>query len=669
MLKQLARLERTRKYLILGFAVIMAVSLVIFYAPGRSARYSEPTRSTEVVAEIGSDEITVGDLAQRKEDFLQRTGGRFTLDQLGGYKRLLEGSIRERVLAQEAARLGLDASDAEVADNIRKQFTDASGQFVGFERYKESITSRYGDIEKFEQLVRDSIAQEKLRAFITASVKVADEEVQEKYKRENTQFDLTYVVVSPEKIAEKIQLSDEELRNYFEQHKVEYRYLEPQKKIRYLYINSEKIGEKLQIPDSELRQRYDGLAPEHKQAGVKVQQILLKVARKDLDTTVEEKAKSLVEKAKAASADKSEQVFADLARGNSEDPATAKNGGFLSRVVKKNPNKADALYDRAVDMQPGEITDPIRHGGHWYILRRGDSVPKTFEEAKPELLVSARNSRAFSIASQLAERALTRLKETQDAQKVAQELATEANMRPADMVKETPYIKPGDDVPEIGSNQQFEQAIAPLSNPNDVGSQTGVKGGFAVPMLVDKKEPRIPEFDEVKTKVTEALKQQRAKEQLEAKAKELVAAASSADQVKAAGEKLGFEVSTEEDFKLGNTLGTAGTSVAMDEAVYGLKAGEVTKAPIKSGSNMVIIGVTDRREADLAEFATQRDQLTRSMLSERQSQVFGDYISGVQEKMKRDGKIKIYDDVLLNLEAAEAAAPQALPQQFSFPTK
>lgn len=669
MLKQLARLERTRKYLILGFAVLMAVSLVIFYAPGRSARYSEPARSTEVVADVGADEITVADLARLKENYTQMMGGRFNIQDMGGYKRFLDGLVRERVLAQEAARLGLAASDGEVAEKIRKQFTDASGQFVGIQRYKDSVTSRYGDLEKFEQSLRDSIAQEKLRAFITASVKVADEEVQEKYKRENTEFDLVYVIVSPEKIAEKIHPSDDELRNYYEQHKVEYRYLEPQKKIRYVYINSEKIGEKLQIPDTELRQRYDGLAPEHKQAGVKVQQILLKVARKDLDATVEEKAKSLVEKARAASADKAEQVFSDLARGNSEDPATAKNGGFLARVIKKNPNKADALYDRLVDMEPGEVTDPIKHGGHWYILRRGDSVPKTFEEAKPELLVSARNSRAFTLASQLAQRAQTRLKETTDAQKVAQELAGEANMKPADMVKETPYIKPGDDVPDIGSNQQFEQAIAPLNNPNEVGSQTGIKGGFAIPMLLDKKEPRIPEFDEVKSKVTDALKQQRAKEQLESKAKELVAAANSADQVKTAVEKTGLEVATEEDYKLGKPLGTAGTSVAIDEAVYGLKKGEITRTPIKSGTNMVIIGITDRKEADLAEFAKQRDQLTSSMLRERQGQVFGDYISAVQEKMKRDGKIKIYEDVLLTLEAAEAAAPPSLPPQFSFPTK
>src|SRR4029453_15769990 len=114
-------------------------------------------------------------------------------------------------------------------------------------------------------------------------------------------------------------------------------------------------------------------------------------------------------------------------------------------------------------------------------------VPKTFEEAKPELLVSMRNTRAYGVAAKLAERAQARLKETKDPQAVAKELAAEANMSTSEMVKETGYIKPGDDVPDIGSNQQFEQAIAGLNNPNDVGERTGVKGGFATPMFLERK--------------------------------------------------------------------------------------------------------------------------------------------------------------------------------------
>ena len=142
------------------------------------------------------------------------------------------------------------------------------------------------------------------------------------------------------------------------------------------------------------------------------------------------------------------------------------------------------------------------------------------------------------------------------------------------MVKETDFIKPGDDVKDIGSSQQFEAVIAPLNNPNDVGDRTGVKGGFAIPMLVEKKEPRIPEFDEVKTNVAGLIKQQRAQEQLEQKAKELAASVNSAGDLKAAAETAGFEVASDDAYKLGSPLGDAGTSPALDEALYALENGE-----------------------------------------------------------------------------------------------
>jgi peptidyl-prolyl cis-trans isomerase D len=668
MLKQLRRLERTSKYLIVLFAVLMAVSLIFFYAPGRSASNLDPTRNTELVAKVGSDGITVADVARIRENYAQMFGGRFSVAQLGGYKRLVESLISKHVISQEAERLGLGASDAELADKIRKQFSDASGQFVGFERYKESVTARYGDIEKFENDMRDEIAQEKLRAFVSASVNVSDAEVEEEYKRRNTSFDVSYVAVSADKVAEKIQPGDEELRSYYESHKTDYRYLEPQRKVRYVYVDTEKVGSKLQIPEADLKTQFDTLKPEFKVAGVKVQQIVLKVARQDLDAQVEQKAKDLIAKLRGGNGQGSEAAFAEAAKGNSEDPATAKNGGFLAAPFKKSVNKPHGLYDRTIDMKPGDISDiPIRYAGNWYILRRGEDVPKTFEEAKPELLISLRNSRGYGAAFQVAQKAHARLKETKDPQKVAQELAAEANMTPADMVRETPFVKPGDDVPDIGSNQQFEQALDPLNNPSDVGEVTGIKGGFAIPMLVEKKEPRIPEFDEVKTKVADAIKQQRAKEQLEQRAKDLVASLSGPDGIKAAGEKEGYTAGVEEAFKLGSSLGEAGTSAALDEVIYGLKQGEVSKAPIKVDDKWVIVGVTKRSETDLAGFAGQRDTLKQSMISERQNQVFEDYVAGVMQRMKQDGDIKIYDNVLTELDQSEPAAEPMMPAGFPLP--
>ena len=668
MLKQLGRLKRTRNIVILLFAVLLAVSLIVFYAPGRSASKIEPIRNTEVVAKVGSQSITVADVARIRENYSQMFGGRMNLAQLGGNKRFLEGLISKYVISQEAARLGLAASDAELAEKIRKQFSDASGQFVGVEKYKESIRARYGDIAKFEDDIRADIAQEKLRAFVSSSVSVSDGEVEEEYKRRNTSFDVGYVVVSADKLAAKIQPSDEELRSYFESHKTDYRYLEPQRRVRYVFVDTEKVGAKLQIPEADLKAEYDTLKPEHKEAGIKIQQILLKVARKDLDQQVEQKAKDLIAKLTGKDGTTSEQAFSDAAKGNSEDPTTARNGGFLERPFKKNDNKPNGLYDRAADMTVGQISDiPIRYGGNWYILRRGESVPKTFEEAKQELLVSLRNRRGYGAAFQVAQKAHARLKETKDPQKVAQEFAAEANMTPADMVRETGFVKPGDDVPNIGSNQQFEQALEPLNNANDIGDVTGIKGGFAIPMLLEKKEPRIPEFDEVKTKVAENIKQQRAKEQLEQRAKDLAASLSGPDAIKAAGEKEGYESGLEEGFKLGSALGKAGTHTALDDVIYTLKSGELSKSPIKVDDKWVIVGVTTKHDADMTGMAAQRDSLKQSMITERQNQVFEDYVAAVQQRMKKDGKIEIYPAVLAQLDEMDAAAEPILPGGLNFP--
>jgi peptidyl-prolyl cis-trans isomerase D len=669
MLKQLSRFERTSKVLILGFVALMAVSLVLFFRPNSGSTAIEPTKSTEVLASVGREDITVGEFATQKQNIqlqFSRFGGQVSLAQMGYTdQRILDGLILKKVTVQEATRLGLGASDAEVNERIRRTFSDVSGKLTLVDASGKLDMSKYqervGDVAAFERGVAEDIAREKLEAFVSASVRISEDDVQQDYKRKNTSFDLTYVVVSADKLAEKIQPTDDELKAYYDKHKTDYNILVPQKKIKYVFIDQDKSGQKLQISDKELQDEYDGLKPEYKQAGVKVQQIVLKVARADLDATVKAKADELVAKARGASETTTEEAFAELAKGNSEDPATAKNGGRVNGVVKKNPNKTDDPYQKVLDLQPGEVTDAIKYKNAYFILRRGESVPKTFEVAKAELLVSLRNRRGYAVAQKLAQRAQDSLKATKDPAKVAQEFAAEANMAPADMVRETPFVKPGDDVPNIGSSQQFEEAIAPLENPNDVGERTGIKNGFAIPMLVEKKGPRIPEFDEVKDKVAQSVKQEKAKSQLEEKAKELIANAKTPGDLKAGAAKLGLEAKAEASYKLATPLGDAGSSVLLDDPLYAAKAGEVIQTPIFLNQNYIVLGINTRTEADLAEYAKQRDSLMQSALTERKNQVFEDYLTAVQRSMEQSGKIKVNKDVLAAMQDEEA--PEALPRQ------
>lgn len=674
MLKQLSRLERTRNILILAFVAVLALSLVLFFRPGGDAARLDPAKSTEVLAVVGGEEITVGDFTLQKQNLQQqfaRFGNQISLARMGySDEKILDGLIASRVTSQEAERLGLGASESEIKERIANLFRDPSGKFLLVDAAGKFDMAKYqervGDVAAFERGVARDIAREKLEALVTAGVTVSEDEVREEYKRKNSSLDLTYVAVSQLKLAEKMQPADQELKDYYEKHKTEYRIDVPQKKIRYVFLDQNKAGAKVQVTDNELREEFQNVKPEFKSAGVKAQQIVLRVVREDLDAEVLKKANELVAKARGQSGTATEEAFAELAKGNSEDPVTAKNGGRVAGLVKKSSTNPDDPFQKTLDMEPGQVTDPIKYKNAYYILRRGDSVPKTFEMAKPELLVSARNNRGYKIAQGIAQKAQNRLKETKDPQKVAQEFAAEANMSPADMVRETPFVKPGDNVPNIGSSQQFEEGIAPLNNPNDVGERTPIKDGFAIPMLVEKREPRIPEFDEVKDKVVAAVKQEKAKSQLEQTAKDIVASAKTPADLKAAAQKHGLEAKAEANYKIGTALADLGSSTILDDPLNKSKAGDVLQ-PIFLNDNYLVIGVTKRTEADMAEFTKQRDTLMETAHSDRRNQVFEDYLAGVQQRMKQDGDIEVYNEVLAQYQEAQPEID--LPTRPQIPTQ
>ncbi len=671
MLKQFSRMEKTRIWIIIIFAALMGLSLIFFYAPGgRGGALTAAGESREVLASVRGDQITVGDLNQVKEtyqQYQQMFGGQFSM--AGRERQMLDGLISDRIISQEAKRLKLNPSEEEVRAEIRKQFSDASGNFVGFDRYKDQVISRYGDIQKFEDQVRSQLSNEKLRAFVTSGVQVSEEEVQRDYQRQNTSLGLVYVPVTLAQLATRINPTDDELSRYYEEHKADFRVLEAQKKIRYVFVDQSKLGAKLQIPEEELRAEYDRLSPENKMAGVNVQQIVLKVASPELDQQVLTKATEIANGLRNQQGIGEEAAFAEAARGKSEDPATAKNGGKLPTLVRKNPNKPNEILQSTLSMQPGQVGDPLKTGNAYYIFRRGEAVAKTFEDAKKEIDVSLRNRRSYGVASQLAQRVADRLKEVKDVQKVAAEFAPEASMQVADMVRETPFIKPQDNVPEIGSSPQFEEAIASLNNVGDVGGRVSIKNGFAAPMLVDSRPPNIiPEFAEVKDQVSERVRQARAKEQIEQTAREL-AGATSVDALKAAAEKFGLKAETSETYKLGSPLGTVGTSPALDEALYALKAGEVTKTPTKIGESYVAVGITKRTDADLAEFGRQRDQLMESALTQRRTQIFNDYVASLRTRLEGQNEIEIHEDVLARALETDAPPAATQPRRPTLPTR
>ena len=663
MLKFFNRLEKTRNFVLLVFAVLMVASLIFFYAPTQSNLGGNMAQSQETAASVSGEEITVGELYRQKELY-----ARFSQGRPFPAKNLLDGMIASRINRIEADRLGLTASDAEVAAKIREDFKPQDGKPFDQKVYEQNVIQQSGSIAAFEQGVRDDISGLKLRAFLTSGVTVSEDELVQDFQRKNTKFDLSYVSITPGELGQTITPTDAELRDYFERNKQAYYITSPQKKIKYVFISTEKIGKKLSIADADLQAEYDKLPEDKRIAGVLGQEIVFRVPKPEFDERVMEKANQVVDRLRNGGTTVSEEAFAEAAKGQSENPSTAPSGGKLPGPVRENPNKADDPYQQLIKMKPGEITEPISYQGRYFILRRGEAVPKPFEQARTELDVSLRNRRAYAAAAELAEKVSAVLKQNKNVEATAQQFAAEANMSVAEMVRETPYVKPNDNIENIGSSPQFDAGIEPLVNPQDVGEKTPIQNGFAIPMLVDKKEPRDAEFDEVRAQLVEVVKIELARARIDQIANQIAAGSTTAAAVASAAVAQNLKAKEQKSFIIGSPLGegpSATTDKALEDAVYAMKEGEATKTPIKVGENYYIIGVTKREDANMDEFAKQRDTLMQQMLARKRGEVYQDYLAAARQKLDQDGDIKIYNDVVAKIdESTDATSPfGGLPPQ------
>jgi peptidyl-prolyl cis-trans isomerase D len=658
MLKFFSRLEKTRNFVILIFALLLVLSMVFVGASIFDSRTNNSVSagSTETVAKVGSESVTVGELVRQKENLSQLYGGRAPASKL-----LLDGMISQRIVRQEAERLGLTASDTELAGSIREQNKSQDGKPFDIARYEQNVTEQYGSVSAFEEAERDRLSGQKLEAFITSGVTVSEQEVLDDFKKRNTKFDLSYVPVSVADLAQAIKPTDAELQEFFTRNKGNYYISEPQKKIRYVFLSTSKIGEKISIPEADLKAEYDKLPDDKKQAGVQGQQIVLRIAKPEFDAQVLEKANQIAERARTAGEGGkiSEQAFGELAQGQSEDPNTARVNGKIPGLVRQNPNNPTDPYQRLLTMQEGEITEPIKNGEKYFILRRGAVVPKSFEDAKKELEISLRNRRAYTVAAELAQKVTDDLKQTRNVEATAQKFAAEANMTPKDMMRETGFLKPGDEVADVGISPQFEEGIKPLEKANDVGEKIPIKDGFGVPLLVERREARDETFEEAKDKVAEAVKLEKARAQVEQIAKDIAAGATNAETLAAAAQSKGLKAQDAKSFILGSPLGqgpSAATSEELENAIYALNAGAATKTPIKVGDNWYVVAATKREEANMEEFAKQREQLLQSSLMQKRGQVFSDYLDGIRRRMEASQQIKVYKDALNKVDGLELDA-------------
>ena len=120
-------------------------------------------------------------------------------------------------------------------------------------------------------------------------------------------------------------------------------------------VVGQEIGSRIAIPESDLRKYYD----EHKNDFVRKEQVFLSQILISTEGKTPEQVAAAEKKAKdlAVRARKGEK-FSDLARENSDDPETARNGGQLPPYERGMMLKE--IEDVVFKEKKGYVTDPIK---------------------------------------------------------------------------------------------------------------------------------------------------------------------------------------------------------------------------------------------------------------------------------------------------------------------
>jgi peptidyl-prolyl cis-trans isomerase D len=309
------------------------------------------------VATVDGDHITIQQLqnaTNREIDQYRSLGMDLPPEMIANVRRnALNGLIQSKLMVVEARKLGIEASDREVQEEIRTmpyfQDKEKGGSF-NVDLYRKTLTDNGLSPSQFEDNVRDSLTYQRMQKFLSDRIRVTPLEVEREYKISNNTRDLAFVRFSREEGMKKLQVKPADIDAF--------------------------LGDKskeAQINGYYAQNNVKFNQPEK----VCARHILMKAAPGSDDKTPPKAFTDL----KPSPAN-----FADLAKKHSEDPGSKTNGGDLECFGRGVMDKA---FEEVAFSQPvGKVSAPVKSQFGWhYILvsKKIAAVNQPLEKVRREI--------------------------------------------------------------------------------------------------------------------------------------------------------------------------------------------------------------------------------------------------------------------------------------------
>jgi peptidyl-prolyl cis-trans isomerase D len=629
--------DKAVRILLGGLLLLVAFSMLTYLVPSYN---NGSTGSDMVIAEIGKDTITLAE-AQRLVQATVR-GRQLPVDILPTYiPQMVDQMVTERAMTMEAERLGLQVSDADVADTIRQMVPSLfpDGKFVGRDAYAGMLAQQNMTIDQFESDLKRQVAITRLRDIAMEGTIVTQPEIEAAFRKKGEKIKVEFVRLTADKYKAESQPSAQEVVDYYKANTS--RYSSPEKRnLTVLIADQTKMEAAISPSDADLQRMYSqNLEAFRTPERVKARHILLKTQGKPAseEAAIKAKGESLLKQIKGGA------DFAKLAKENSEDTGSGANGGDLGDWITHGQMVPE--FDKAVfALKVGETSDLVKTMYGYHIvqtLAHQDAGVRTFAEAKPELAAQWKKQRVNDLVQQASDKAQGELqKDPAHPEKVA----AEYNMQ---IVRVDNYAA-GTPVADLGANADFDQAVAGLKK-GEVSQpvSAGTKLALAV---VNEVIPAHPSgFEEVQGQIRDLMAQSRATASVQKHANELIekAKAMGGDLAKAA-KSMGLETKTSNEVDRAGNIEGIGMASYVSEG-FAKPDGTVFGPIGLPDGGTIVAKVISHSSADLSQLAAQRNIIRDEIKSERARERNSLFENGVKEMLIKEGKIKIHQEVINRL--------------------
>jgi peptidyl-prolyl cis-trans isomerase D len=546
---------------------------------------------------------------------------------------VLEGLIRDELLEQRLGDRGYRVSDERLTEFVRSvpQF-QIDGEF-SLDVYRAQLLNQGLTPAGFERRQRLAMEMGDLRDGIARTTFYTPAEFRRYIELANERREIAWALFSADSFANDVAVDYASIAAFYEQNRSLYR-TEDAVDLQYIELKRDDVAAEIDLSEDALRDYYEQEKQSFQTEEERRARHIL-IATDGDEAAAQEKAAALLAELRAGA------DFAELAAANSDDPGTKNEGGDLGWVSRGQ--LVGPFEDALFAMSTGELVGPVKTQFGFHVIQLEDiraGELKTFEQVRAELAETLSQNRAedlfFEKANELADRSFEAFNELESvSESLGLPLKTLTGFTRSGGFAEFPFSAPIADA-------AFSEAVL---ESGENSSLIDLGGDDVVVLRVTDHRPPVEQpleavRDQIRQRLIREAAEQKAREQGEALLAEMGAAADIQSLVVARGAtwnepawvgRSGAEAPTEVVARAFREIAPADGDQARTVGV-----------PLASGDYAVLVlsGVQPGQPEAIAR--AERDQRKEQLAAQASMFEVAAYVSS----LRADARVRIPEDVL-----------------------